>query len=278
MGGSIPRRRKKDSDDEKSVLEKRVSRGKAGKKTSKSSYRKIDIDKLVNKWYSELSSFLGLDTLGLTDEQSVKIITDILSRFYSDASSTPTLDAVFKKIKKYSSEVYSIIAYHLLTNPGSLNDQQLEFVIVNGGRAVVEYISELYRIALKKNRIDLINYLEYVWEKYGLVSPIKCPKCGFRSIMSDYSCQVCGFVVNEDYVRRELDFENKFRIYVEEASVAELRDVMNLGFVLITDKGVFNPRFGHKLVFEKKIYFQIYLRSSDYVLINRELSSRELDI
>lgn len=249
-----------------------------GGRASKTSSKKLDINKYVNKWYSELYSFLGLDILGLDSDQGFKVLVDVLDKLYGEASSSPTLDAVFKKIKKYMSEVNSIIALHLLKNLNNLSDQQLEFVVINGGRATIEYISEIYRVVKNRNRNDLIDYLMYVWEKYGQVSPIKCPKCGFKSIMPDYSCHICGYVVSEDYVRRELDFENKFKTYVDEASTAELRDIANLGFVLLSDSGVYSPRSSHRLVFEKKIYFPIYLKSMDYSLILRAISSRELDI
>lgn len=216
--------------------------------------------------------------MGLASDQGYRILYDILNRLYGEASSPPTLNSIVKKIKKYMNEVNSIVASHLLKNLTNLSDQQLDFIVLNGGRVVIEYISEIYRIVVERNRIDLINYLDYLWNKYGRVSPVKCPRCNFRSVMPDYSCQICGYVVSEDYVRRELDFENKLRIYIEESSVAELRDVVNIGFVLLSDTGVYNPRYGHKLYFDKRIYFPIYLKSTDCSLILRALSSREMDI
>lgn len=244
----------------------------------KTSVRKTDVSKIINKWFNELYSYLGLDTLGLNTEQGYRVVSEILDKLYSESSTTPTLDAIIKKIKRHADQVNSMIALYLLTNKSILNDQQLEFVVINGGRVVVEYVSELYKLIKKKNRDDLVNQLMYLWEKYGYVSPVKCPKCGFRSIMPDYSCIICGYVVSEEYVREELDFDNKFKMYIEQASIAELRDVLNIGFVLLSDTGVYSPRYSHKLSYEKKIYFPIYLKSTDASLIYRALLSRETEV
>lgn len=236
------------------------------------------MNKLVESFYEELYSYLGLDTLNIPDNLAHKIIYEILDMLYGGLSSKPKLDAVLKKIKRYREKIYGIISYMLLENLKDLSEEQLEFIVYNGGQFLVRDISHLYMLLKKISRNDLITYLEYIWEKYGNPSPIKCPKCGFRAIMPDFTCNICGYVVSEEYIRREIGFDEKFKIYVEQASVAELRDVMDLGYVLVGENGIKSPRYKHKLSFEKKYYYPIYLKRKDVVLIMEEISRRKIEI
>ncbi len=197
---------------------------------------------------------------------------------YGGLSTKPKLDAVLKKIKRYRDKVSALISVMLLENLKNLNEEQLEFIVQSGGQLIVPEISRLYALLKKIGRNDLISYLEYVWEKYGRPSPVRCPKCGFRAIMPDFTCHICGHVVNEEYVRRELNFKEKFKMYVEQASVAELRDVMELGYVLVGEDGVKSPRYKHKLLFEKKYYYPIYLKRKDIALILEEISKRRIEV
>ncbi len=171
-----------------------------------------------------------------------------------------------------------VIVNKLLEELADFNDEQLEFIVYNGGRAVVPEISRIYELLKKKGREDLISYLEYVWEKYGNPTPVKCPKCGFRAVVPDYSCLICGYVVSEEYIRKVLGFNEKFKEYVENASAAELRDIAQLGYVLVGENGVFSPRYRHKLVFERKYFYPIYLKAHEYTLIYDELSKRKIEI
>jgi len=197
---------------------------------------------------------------------------------YEGSSSKPTLDAVLKKIKRFREQVNAVIAKWLLENVNNPTPEQLEFIIQYGGQVAVPEIPKLYSLIKKMNREDLLSYLEALWEKYGYPTPVKCPKCGFRAVMPDYSCFVCGSIVSEDYVRRELGFDEKFKIYVQQASVAELRDVMDTGFVLLGEDGVVSPRYRSKLASERKYYYTVYLKRKDVSVILEDISQRKLEI
>ena len=240
--------------------------------------RTVNIDKLAQEYFNELYSYLGLDTIGIPRELAYKIVHEVLDMLYGGLSSKPKLDAVLKKIKRFKEKINSIIALRLLENVKDPTPEQLEFIIQNGGQLIISEISRLYELARKAGREDLISYLEYVWEKYGRPSPVRCPKCGFRAVMPDFTCYICGHVVNEEYVRRELGFDEKFKMYVEQASVAELRDVVELGYVLLGEDGVKSPRYRHKLSFEKKYFYPIYLKRRDVNLILEEILKRKIEI
>ncbi len=168
-----------------------------------------------------------------------------------------------------------IIAARMLEELKEFTNEQLEFIVYNGGRMIIPEISRLYSILRKRRREDLISYLQYVWEKYGRPAPVKCPRCGFRAIMPDYTCYVCGHVVTESYIRREIGFEEKFKEFLREASVAELRNALEYGFVFVSKDGVKAPR---TRLDPTKIYYQVYLKPSEQAMIREEVSKRKIII
>lgn len=272
----IPRKRKKKVEDAESSSVEKVA--KKTKRRRKARVKGFDIKKLADQVFADLRIYLGLDTLNVPEDLSRKIVFEILDMLYSNISTKPKLDSIIKKIRRYRDKVNMVIAAKMLEELRDFTDEQLEFIVQNGGRLIVSEISNLYRLLKKRGRIDLIEYLKYVWEKYGFPTPISCPKCGFRAITPDYSCQVCGYVVTENYIRRELGFDDKFKMYIKEASVAELKLVVDLGYVLVGEDGVKNPKLKHKLFFEKKIYYPVYLKAHELVLIQEEISQRKIEV
>lgn len=206
------------------------------------------------------------------------IVKDIMDAVVTSTSYKPSLDVVLKRIERHKKQLYKIVVYNILEGipVDKLTDQQLEFVINYGEETLVPYIDELYNTCLKRNREDLVAQLQHIWEKHGRPSPVECPRCGFRAIMPDLSCLVCGYVVKEDYVRNKLDFDTKFNEFIKNASVAELKEILDLGFVILSETDVKNPRerFDPTLEF----CYQIYLKPKDRSLILEEISSRKLPI
>ncbi|MET1160636.1 MAG: hypothetical protein ABWW65_06720 [Thermoprotei archaeon] len=280
---TIPRRRKRKTA-EKTVEKQGEETGTVAKKTTgKKSRRKykvkrLDTHKLASQVYDDVKTFLGLDMLGLPDDISREIVYEVIDTLYGEASSKPKIDAILKKIKRFREHVDYIIASKILERIKEPNDVQLEFLVQSGGRAIIPEISRIYKLIIKRGRRDLLPYLEAIWEKHGFPSPVKCPKCGFRAIMPDFSCYICGYVVTEEYIRKELNFEEKLKTYVESASVAELRDVLELGYVLLSEDGIYSPRYRHKLSFEKKIFYPVSLKSRDRLIISEAMSNRKIEI
>ncbi len=185
----------------------------------------------------------------------------------------PKIDALIKRINRHRRIINMIIAVKMLESIRNPTPDQLEFIIAYGDRALIPEIPRLYRLAKNMNREDLIMMLQSLWEKYGRPSPIECPKCGFRAIMPDLICYVCGNIVSEKYVREKLSFKEKFDEYVKNASLPELNDVMNLGFVLLSEIDVKSPRY--RIEAWKKIYYPIHLRQSDIEKIIEEIGKRK---
>ncbi|ABN70357.1 conserved hypothetical protein [Staphylothermus marinus F1] len=269
------------------VLIKRKSRkknNKAGEETvvkekpRKKKRRKkkiLDLDSLAKKLVQDISEYTGMNTLQLPDKLKQKITREILDIVITSTSYKPSTDTILKRISRNRELINMIIAARMLEELNEFTDEQLEFIVYYGKRMIIPEISRLYRILIKKNRKDLISYLQYVWEKYGRPSPVKCPKCGFNAIMPDYTCYICGYTVTESYIREQISFEEKLREFIKEASVAELLEVLEYGFVFVSREGIKTPK---SKIDPSKIYYQIYLKPKDKALIKEEISNRKIPV
>ncbi|NAZ26681.1 MAG: hypothetical protein GU348_00825 [Thermogladius sp.] len=222
--------------------------------------------------YSHIYDALGFSQLGLDDEKSRRIILDVLDLVTQGLSSKPDLETVLRRIRRFKPQVNELISLRLLELVEKPTREQLEFIIYNGGRVVVNEVSKLYKLAREYGREDLISALQYAWVKYGIRSPVQCPKCGFNSIMPDYSCFVCGAVVGEKYIREALGFSEKLRLFIETGSVSELRVAVERGYVLLGEDGVHHPLYKPP---KPTLLFQVYLKPGEISTIIQEIDNRE---
>ncbi|MFZ8791431.1 MAG: hypothetical protein ACO2OS_04015 [Thermosphaera aggregans] len=272
----IPRSGKPDSKASKGKTSE-VATGKAKetsvkRKTSKS----FSIDDLVEKMSGEVLEYLGLNELNISSELKSAISREVIEAVTSGYSSKPDVETVLKRIKRNIQYIYELVVYKMLESLEAFDEKILEYVVYRGGRSIIPSASKLYSLAREYGREDLILILQSTWNKHVSGEFLDCPRCGFNSVSSDLSCSICGSIVSEQYVRTRLDFANKFKIYVESASVAELRNVLELGYVLVNSMGVYSPR--SRSIVPGRVYYQIYLIPSDISLIVENINQREIKI
>jgi len=272
----IPRSKRSDSktsgDKVPEVATSKSKETSARRKPSKS----FSIDDLVDKMSGEVLEYLGLNELSIPSDLKTAISREVIEAVTSGYSSKPDVETVLKRIKRNMQNIYELVVFKILESLDAFDEKILEYVIYRGGKATIPGASKLYSLARKYGREDLILTLQAVWNKHMSRELIECPRCGFNSISTDLSCNVCGNIVSEQYVRTRLDFANKFKMYVESASVAELRSVLELGYVLANSTGVYSPR--SKSIVPGRIYYQLYLKPSDISFIIENINQRDVKV
>lgn len=236
----------------------------------------FDASDVVEQIRDVVIQLLGLDQLGVNEELSSLIVQEVAESLVSSYSSKPKPDAVVKKLKRNLNVYRGIAAHILIENVEKPTLEQLEYIVRFGERAAIGEIGKFYKLAVEHNREDIIMALKNAWSKYGPKYMVECPRCGFNSIAPDYACIVCGNVVTEKYIREKIGFEEKFIMYVKSASVAELRDVVSLGFVLANQRGVFYPR--SKNVAKVCPCYTISLTAKEISVVMEEINSRDLQV
>ena len=194
---------------------------------------RVDPDKVLDSILDEAVTALGLDILGLSRDQYREMLKPVVEGILSMYSSRPSNDAIIGRMRTTAQNLYMMASAYLLEKMDKLTQEQLEFVVANGGPVAGKYAPKLYRIAVELGRTDLIPQIRYLWEMYGNPTPIPCPRCGFRALTPELRCMVCGYEAKEKEVKKVLDFEARLKEFAEEASVEEVREVIEKGFVVV---------------------------------------------
>jgi hypothetical protein len=238
----------------------------------------INIDKLLDEVFEQVDSMFALTSdLQLPPEKAREIVKELVENIAAGYSSKPSGEAIVKKIKKNQNIISEYIASKILSESDKLTPSQLEFAIMRGGRAVLSEVDRLYKLATHQGREDLVSLLRHAWNTYGPKGMIECPMCGFNAVSPDRNCLTCGATVSEEYVRKTLGFDEKFDLYLKTASVAELNELLQLGQVLVGEKGVYSPR-SRKARLENPVVYVVYLKNSEISRIIEEINSRDLPI
>ncbi|ADV65332.1 hypothetical protein [Desulfurococcus mucosus] len=272
---TIPRgkRRTRAQEKEESTGKQATGTGVKPKKTRSG----FDVERVVEEVLDQVYMQLGLGELDLGEETARTIAREIAEMVVSSYASKPSPDSILRKIQRSREQVNEYIAGRILEmieKPGPLT---LEFLVSNGGRAILREVGRIYKLLSEYNRLDLVDALQNLWNKYGGKGMVRCPKCGFNSVSPDYTCIVCGSPVPEKHVREELGFAEKFKQYVKAASIAELREVLDAGFLLADAYGVYNPR-SMSIRGRKTPLYPIYLKRSEVGFIIEEINSRDIRV
>ncbi|MEM4903356.1 MAG: hypothetical protein QXL28_00080 [Desulfurococcaceae archaeon] len=233
------------------------------------------MDKLVEDVFDYVDSTFTLTSeLSLSIEKAREIVREIVESVVAGYSSRPSAESVVKKIKKNAGVFSELIASKLL-ELDKLTPSQLEFAVTHGGKTVLSEAEKLYKLALRYGREDLIAALRHTWNTSGPRGLLECSRCGFNSITPDKVCLICGHAVTDDYIRESLSFEEKFEVYLKTASVAELNEALQFGYLLLGKRGVYSPRSRRARV-ENPVIYVVYLKQHELSRILEEVHSREL--
>jgi hypothetical protein len=237
--------------------------------------RVADTEEWVSKHINELVSRLGLEFLKLGVEEYISVLTKIVDVVRGE-SATLDVDTIVKRIKRYSDKVYPILAVSLLELRGSLDEDQLEFVVNSIGEAVLAYAPRLYSEARRLERADLIERLKDMWRHYWVLKrhpilPVACPRCSFNSLMPDLSCLVCGAVVTEGELKTFLNFKALLEDFALREPVEEVKKVVSFGYVYVNSLGIKAPG-EHKDVLD----VEVLLSNKDKEVLLDKLKQREL--
>ncbi len=208
------------------------------KKKSSVKRRTWDPFEVAEKLAPTVATMLGLDSLGLNEEQTIELLRDLLVMMMGDRVTKPKPEVLVNAIKRNESKAFAIIASKLLEiiPEGQLTPEQAEFAMAYIGPFAIRFAPRLYKEA-KRLGLDL-GPLQAAWEEAWRLSgdegPVGfCPNCGFRAVAPDWTCMVCGKMLNDKEIRIATDFESKFKEFLETADCKELKEILDKGSVFV---------------------------------------------
>ncbi len=242
------------------------------RKSAKVRRRTWDPVEVAEKLAPAVATMIGLDVLGLNEEQYAELLRDVLVGLMGDRVTKPKAETLVNAIKRNENRIMPVIAAKLLEiiPEGQLTPDQLDFVINYIGPMAIAWASRIYREA-KRLGMDLGPVQagwEEAWRLRGDPGPVGfCPNCGFRSVAPDGVCMVCGKVLNEEELRKAVDFEAKFEEFLEAAECKELREALTAGFLYVSHWGASTKR-------ETKWDIEIFLKRKEKEKLREAISRR----
>jgi len=233
--------------------------GRQEKRVSSKARKEVDIDKWLESHVDELTSLLGLDLLKLKKEEYIEILRKPVELLYGSPSSRPDALTIAKRIKRYSEDVYPAIALTLLNLRDELTLEQVDFIVNNIGKAVLNVASRLYKEVIKFGRDDLLSLLRRVWrvswlENRSKTLPLECPVCRFNALMPDLTCLVCGSTVSERQVKEFINFKESLKSFVSSLSCEDIKNLLKYDYVLINGISIKHPTLPRDVNIDVELY------------------------
>ena len=226
----MPRRRRKSSKEATSSTQQATKTRRTRRTRRK---KTINVEEYVRSIVKDVAERLGLDLLGLKEEEYYEVLGPAIEMVLGEATYKPKVDQIVSRLQRHYDNVAEVISANLVRLKDNFTPEQLEFIISYGRRVAAGAVQKLYKEAVKMGREDLVSQLRQVWHEYGRPTPIPCPKCGFRAVLPDLTCFVCGAVLSEKEVKKAVDFEALLKEFAETASIDEIREAVERGYVLL---------------------------------------------
>lgn len=255
----MPRKKTHEVAEKKEETGEAVVKPKHPKKTQKG----FEIEELFAEYFSGIVESMNLANLGLDDDTLKRILFEPFASAVGDVKTKPKLKTIINRLMAKKEDLFEYLAIRILREKeDSLTTQQLEFCVYYVRRGISEFASLLYRLSLQTGREDLINYLRTTWDQYGIRTPIRCPVCGFSSIMPDLVCTVCGTTITEKKMKEIIGISLLLRD-MKELDPEGYKEISKSLHVYFTENGLVSPlrfhqgsRYVYELVLSKKDFDQ----------------------
>ena len=216
----------------------------------------------------QLISRLGLDYIGLTEEELASIIEPIIADIVSNRSTKPTVEPIANRLVRAKTQLYKVIAASLVERD-EFTLEQLEFIVSYAPETAGRLAPKLYRAAVKLNAEHIVDSLRHLWRQYGLDMPLQCPICGFNSLTPDLQCIVCGAQPEEKDIKKYNMVNQRLEAWAREEHPRLVREAIDTGYIYVDYEGIKPPSMGTSRTATK-----LYLSRREREMITRILESR----
>ncbi len=244
---------------------KEEANGSQDQKQKKRTTRKeklVDPYELLDEYWKDVVSALGLDLLGLSDEEFKELIKEPFVSAVGEVKTKPKVSTIIGRLNANREALFSVLAAKLTTmkEVEKMSDTQLEFVVYYIREAIRGLGPKLYEECVKRNRNDLIDILRTKWSEFGINSPVKCPRCGFQAVMPDYVCYICKYQVPEREVKKQIGMPEVLKEYAQ-LDPEGFKEILSSGHFYYTWSGIIPPSKVKQITGE--LIFEITLSKAD---------------
>ncbi|MCE4608536.1 MAG: hypothetical protein F7B61_06240 [Caldisphaeraceae archaeon] len=225
----MPRKRKNEGEKIKQNGEKPKRKG---RKKSKARLSEVEIESYADEISRQLVPMLGLDIIEV-DASSIKgLVSEIVAAIAESRVTKPTINSIVKKMIASKNNFMKAIASTLISSNEVNSRERLEFLISYAPELAGKASPILYKTAKKLNLQDVIEDLRHLWNLYGRPTPVRCPRCGFNSVMPDLTCIVCNATLSEKEIKDEIGFNELLNNIVSTYNREVIYEIIHAGYVV----------------------------------------------
>lgn len=256
---SLPRVRKAREEKEQESESKETEKK---RKTRTKREKFVDPLELLNEYWNDVISALGLSYLGLSEDEYKELIKEPFISAVGEVKTKPKVSTIIGRLNANREDLFAVLATKLavMKDLNKMTDGQLEFVVYYIKEAIKGLGPRLYEECVRRKRDDLIDILRSKWSQYGINSPVKCPKCGFNAVMPDYICYICRYSVPDKELKKQIGMPH---LLVEYAKIdpSGFREIYTSGYFYYGWQGVIPPSRAKGLTGE--LLFEVVLSKAD---------------
>ncbi|MBP1356951.1 MAG: hypothetical protein JZD40_00440 [Sulfolobus sp.] len=255
----MPRRKKSTEDEAQHSEEKKTTQSQKKKSTKKEKY--VDPNELLDEYLDEVINALGLAYLNLQREEYKELIKEPFAGAVGQVKTKPKSRTIINRLQANKDSLMEFVAIKLvrLKDVDKLTDDQLEFVVYNIKSVIKDLAPILYEEVVKRNRLDLLDFLRSTWAQYGINSPIECPRCKFNAIMPDFSCYVCKYVISMKQLKEQIHVIDLLTEYAK-TDISGFKEILTSGYFYYSWEGVLPPS---KMPKNQLMVFEVVLNKEE---------------
>ncbi|WP_292320886.1 hypothetical protein [Caldisphaera sp.] len=191
-----------------------------------------EFNNFVSNISNEIIDRFGLDLINLTSDDIKDLVEEIITSIVESRVTKPTEESLMKKFINLKDQFMKAIAGRLIERDEINSRDRIEFLIAYAPELAAKSAPRLYKIAKKINASDLIDNLRQLYNAYGNPTPIRCPVCGFNSVIQDMTCIVCGAVLDEKDIKKDINLKEQLlklrKIYNDRL----IEEIVSSGYII----------------------------------------------
>ena len=200
------------------------------KSARKSRRKKLDLTPLVEEVTDRLIIENGYAVIGIPRESVKGLVLEIVEGIASQMSSKPKPGPVYNRIRRNIHLFEKALTAKLAENVDELTGDIIEFIITRNPELSSRIATLLYKKLVDLGRSDLIEILRDQWNSTQSEFYLYCPKCGFKSLSSDFKCVICGYNPSEEEVREFNRIDFLLEDFMDALDAESLKRLLATGF------------------------------------------------
>jgi hypothetical protein len=212
-------------------------RRRAAKRSSRPSTPRRSLEEVLERLVEAAQASVSIDVIGL----SVNDLREALKPLAKMLLESGDPDKAVKRLINDPRNLYTSIAYYLLSQRDRLTQEQLDILASSDPAVLLSQPRKVYREAVREGRSDIVALLREAWNKQYEQKLVLCPRCGFYAVVESMECIICGAKLSSSDLKQALDVEEMLKLFAEEKPAPDIMEAAEEGRILLCGGSLYAP-------------------------------------